>query len=110
MTKRIEQSLIRLLVWNALAGAFLGCVFAAFLLFMDVGGLGTLLAHAENPLPALFLLFGGFAVTFGCAVCGTAIMALPADDQDDGPGGGHRKDERDMELALIPIPVRVRRK
>jgi hypothetical protein len=110
MTKRIEQSLIRLLVWNALAGAFLGCVFAGFLLYMDVGGLGTMLARAENPLPALFLLFGSFAVTFGSAVCGTAIMALPKNDRDDGPGGGHREDERELKLALIPIPVRVRRK
>jgi hypothetical protein len=110
MTKRIEQSLIRLLVWNALAGAFLGCVFADFLLYMDVGGLGTMLARTENPLPALFLLFGSFAVTFGSAVCGTAIMALPKNDRDDGPGGGHREDERELKLALIPIPVRVRRK
>ena len=77
---------------------------------MDVGGLGTMLARAENPLPALFLLFGSFAVTFGSAVCGTAIMALPKNDRDDGPGGGHREDERELKLALIPIPVRVRRK
>ena len=56
------------------------------------------------------LLFGGFAVTFGSAVCGTAIMSLPSDDRDDGPSGGHREDERDLELALIPIPVRARRK
>ena len=110
MTQRLEQSLVRLLVWNALAGAALGCVFAAFLLYMDVGGIGTLLARSESPLPALFLLFGGFAVTFGSAVCGTAIMSLPSDDQDDGPGGGHREDEREPELALIPIPVRARRK
>lgn len=110
MTKRIEQSLIRLLVWNALAGALLGCLFAAFLIYMDVGGIGTLLARADHPLSALFLLFGGFAVTFGSAVCGTAIMTLPADDRDDGPGGGQREDEHDRQLALIPVPVRTRRK
>ncbi len=108
MTKRIEQSLIRLLVWNAFAGALLGCGLAAFLLYMDVGGIGTLLARSDHPLPALFLLFGGFAVTFGSAVCGTAIMSLPTDDRDDGPGGGHREDERD--LVLIPIPIRSHRK
>jgi hypothetical protein len=28
----------------------------------------------------LSLLFAGFAITFGSAVCGSAIMSLPADD------------------------------
>ena len=110
MTKRIEQSLIRLLVWNALAGAFLGCVFAAFLLYMDVSNIGTLLARAQYPMPALFLFFGSFAVTFGSAVCGTAIMALPTDDQEDGPGGGRRQREDEADLVLIPVPIRLRRK
>jgi hypothetical protein len=41
-------------------------------------------------------------VTFGSAVCGTAIMGRSdvRDDRDDGPGGGRRE--------LIPIPIRVR--
>ncbi len=98
---RSEQNMIRLLAWNALAGAVLGILFAAFLVYWDVAGLGSLLAKSDRPLPALFLLFGGFAITFGSAVCGTAIMGL-RDDRDDGPGGGHRE--------LIPIPIRVRRK
>lgn len=101
MTKRAEQELIRVVLWNALAGAMLGVLFAAFLVYWDVGDIGTLLARSEQPIPALLLLFGGFAVTFGSAVCGTAIMGL-TDDRDDGPGGGRRE--------LAPIPVRVRRK
>jgi hypothetical protein len=101
MTKHAEQDLIRLVLWNAFAGAMLGVLFAAFLVYWDVGGIGTLLARSEQPVPALLLLFGGFAVTFGSAVCGTAIMGLE-DDRDDGPGGGRRQ--------LIPIPVRARRK
>lgn len=99
MTKPVEHNLIRLLVWNAIAGATLGVLFAGFLLYWDVGGIGSLLLRSDQPLPALLLLFGGFAVTFGSAVCGTAIMGLE-DDRDDGPGGGR----------LEPIPVRVRRK
>ncbi len=101
MTKRAEQDLIRVLLWNALAGAMLGVLFAAFLVYWDVGGIGTLLARSEQPISALLLLFGGFAVTFGSAVCGTAIMSLK-NDRDDGPGGGRRE--------LVPIPIRVRRK
>jgi hypothetical protein len=103
MTKRAEQDLIRLVLWNGLAGAMLGVLFAAFLVYWDVGGIGTLLARSDQPIPALLLLFGGFAVTFGSAVCGTAIMGMDlTDDRDDGPGGGRRE--------LVPIPVRVRRK
>jgi hypothetical protein len=98
---RSDESLIRLLAWNALAGAVLGILFAAFLVYWDVAGLGTLLAQSDRPVPAFLLLFGGFAITFGSAVCGTAIMGL-SDDRDDGPGGGHRE--------LIPIPLRIRRK
>lgn len=101
MTQRSEQNLIRLLIWNAVAGAGLGVLFAAFLVYWDVAGLGALLANSDRPWPAIVLLFGGFAVTFGSAVCGTAIMGLK-DDGDDGPGGGRRE--------LVPIPVRVRRK
>jgi hypothetical protein len=46
-------------------------------------------------------LFAGFAVTFGGAVCGTALMSL-TDDRDDDDHGGR--------LQPIPVPVRVRRK
>lgn len=101
MIQRSDMRMIRLLVWNAAAGAGLGILFAAFLVYRDVAGLGSLLAHSDNPLPAMILLFGGFAVTFGSAVMGTAIMALRDDrDRDDGPDGGR----------LVPIPIRVRRK
>jgi hypothetical protein len=103
MTKRAEQDLIRILLWNAFAGAMLGVLFAAFLVYWDVGGIGTLLARSDHPLSALLLLVGGCAVTFGSAVCGTAIIGRSdvSDDRDDGPGGGHRE--------LIPIRVRARR-
>ncbi|MDB5642396.1 MAG: hypothetical protein JWN07_1713 [Hyphomicrobiales bacterium] len=103
MTKRAEQDLIRILLWNAFAGAMLGVLFAAFLVYWDVAAIGTLIARSDQPAPALLLLFGGFAVTFGSAVCGTAIMGLSdvSDDRDDGPGGGRRE--------LIPIRVRARR-
>ncbi|MDB5507695.1 MAG: hypothetical protein JWL93_164 [Hyphomicrobiales bacterium] len=101
MTQRSDRRVIRLLAWNAAAGAALGILFAAFLVFWDVAGIGTLLARSEAPLPALALLFAGFAVTFGGAVCGTALMSL-TDDRDDDDHGGR--------LQPIPVPVRVRRK
>jgi hypothetical protein len=103
MTKRAERQLISILLWNALGGAMLGVLFAAFLLYWDVAGIGSLIAASDRPWPAILLLFGGFAVTFGSAVCGTAIMGQ-RDDRDDGPGGGHRDPGE-----LIPIELRIRR-
>ena len=102
MSKHAQQDLIRILAWNAFAGAMLGVLFAAFFVYRDVGGLGLWIARSDHPLSALLLLCGGFAVIFGSAVCGTAVMGRRdvRDDRDDGPGGGHSD--------LIPIPIRVR--
>ncbi len=64
---------------HALLGVGFGCLFAAVTLWLDVGGLWTLLWRSPDWIVALCLLFGGFAVTFGSAVAGTAIMLLPDD-------------------------------
>ena len=97
MERRSDQRVIRLLAWNAAFGAVLGMSFAAFLVVWDVAGLGTLLARSDAPVPAFVLLLAGFAITFGSAVCGTAIMSID-DEGDDDPDDGR----------LEPIPVRVR--
>ena len=106
----LKDPVVRLVVVNWLLGMLAGLLCAGLVLWFDLGGLRGLLLRSDFWVQGLALLFGGFAVTFGSAVCGTAIMSLAKDDRDDGPGGGHREDEREPELALIPVPVRVRRK
>jgi hypothetical protein len=61
------------------AGALAGCLFVVALLFLNVGGLGTLIARdAARTLPLLMLLIG-FALLFGIAVSisGFAFVERP---------------------------------
>jgi hypothetical protein len=92
--------IVHLVVRNWIAGALLGAVFAGMLIWSDLGGMGRLLLRSDPVWPPLLLLFGGFAVTFGALVAGTAIMLIPKDDEppDNPPGGGR----------MIPIRVRAR--
>lgn len=75
------------------AGALAGGLFVVALLFLNVGGLGTLIARDEaGALPLLMLLIG-FAVLFGVAVAisGLAFVERPK---------GHRQ-------QWTPIAVRA---
>lgn len=90
---------VHLVVYNWLLGAGIGAGFAALVIWSDLAGLGALILRSEPIWPPLALLFGGFALTFGSLVAGTAIMLAPRDDDppDDPPGG-----------RLIPIRVTAR--
>ncbi len=66
--------LIRFLAVHAILGVVIGFALAGALIAFDVAGLGTLIAQAKNPVTAGMLLFFGFAVTFGSAVMGGAIL------------------------------------
>lgn len=81
---RPDLRIVRFVLWQSALGAGLGMALAVLLLVFDTGGLRTLLLKSDAWPAALSLLLAGFAITFGSAVCGSAIMSLPADD--DGPG------------------------
>ena len=91
---------VYLVIGNMLAGAALGAVFAAMMVWFDLGGIGRLILNADPIWQPIALLFGGFAVTFGSIVAGTAIMLIPADDHpaEDPPGG-----------SMITVPAVARR-
>ncbi len=76
MLRKPDFRVPRLIVVNWIVGMGFGALFAATLLWLDVAGLGGLIWRSESQSAALFLLFGGFAVTFGSAVSGTAIMLM----------------------------------
>ncbi len=92
-----RDPLIRIVIVNWILGACLGVAFAALMLAVDVGGLRGLMWGHTISIPALVLLFGGFAITFGGLVAATAIMMIKDDDDSDG-GRSYR---------LVPIPVRL---
>jgi hypothetical protein len=96
---------LKLVLSHAALGSVFGLVFAVVLVLLDAHGLGTLLRRSDSAVVAFVLLAGGFMITFGSLVAGSAIMLLP-DDGDDGHGGGgpgrHRRE------SLLPIRVRSR--
>jgi len=95
--------LVRFILRNIALGVGIGWVFLAAILWSDMGGLYTLIRHASNGFIPLYLLFGGFAVTFGPAAVATAVLL------------GHEfRDDDDMDKAskapvtrLTPAPARA---
>ncbi len=92
-----RDPLVRIIIVNWIVGACLGVAFAAVILSADVRGMHSLMLGHNISVPALALLFGGFAITFGGVVAATAIMLIREDDDNDG-GRSSR---------LQPVPVRA---
>jgi hypothetical protein len=111
MRRRLEDlfrrnETLRLVLAHAGIGALLGLAFAVALVVLDAHGIGALILNSESGAVAFLLLAGGFMVTFGSLVAGSAVMLLPRDGDDGhGGGGGGRRDR-----VLVPIPVRSRRR
>jgi hypothetical protein len=72
--------ILRDMVLPGLAGALAGVIGAAALLAADVGGLRTLMGASPHGWVGAVLLSVGFAVTFGSAAIGAAVMALGAEE------------------------------
>ena len=106
MHRRADTSLfarnpaLRLVLTQAALGSALGLAFAALLVIFDAHGVGTLIRESDIGIVAFVLLAGGFMVTFGSLVAGSAVMLL----DDTTPRSGGLRDE----AGLVRIPVRVR--
>ncbi len=95
---------LRMLLVQAGCGALLGLAFAIGLTVLDVDGIGALIRGSDTGMIAFILLAGGFMVTCGSVVAGTAIMMMRNDD-DDHDGGHHERS-----AVLVPVPVRATRR
>jgi len=80
--------LLRYLLIHCAGGVAAGWLMLAGLIWCDAAGLGTLIAHADGAFVPLFILAASFAVTFGSAAMGSAIMLLGEDGD-----GRHQRDE-----------------
>ncbi len=81
--------MLRFLALNLGVGVGLGIAFAALIVMGNVGELKTLIAGAENPWLAIFLLYFMCALTFGSLAMGAAVMSMPYDEPpDDDRGDG----------------------
>lgn len=73
--------LVKYVLISAMDGVAAGWTFLLILLWLDIGGLGTLVHGADNGAVALLVLLLSFGVTFSLVGLGWRIMVLlPEDD------------------------------
>lgn len=82
MTKAQQEAklLNKLLLTSACKGTCCGWIFLAVLLIANVGGMGDVILKSSSVFLAVPLLMVGFAITFGSAGMGHAVMSIPAKD------------------------------
>ncbi|MGO9544647.1 MAG: hypothetical protein ACLPPF_07620 [Rhodomicrobium sp.] len=75
--------LVRFLLVNCAIGVIAGWVLLAAILATDTAHLRTLIWNSSSPEEPILLLAAGFAITFGSAAMGAAVMMLRPGDGDD---------------------------
>ncbi|PZU82598.1 MAG: hypothetical protein DI528_19050 [Shinella sp.] len=75
--RRDHWEMLRFLAVNALFGAGLGIVVAITLMWLDIGGLGTRLGRASNPILPALMVAVPLGLTFAAAVTASAVMLMP---------------------------------
>ncbi len=76
--------LIRFLLVNCAIGITGGWTLLAAIIVTDTARLRTLIWNEASPEVPIILLAAGFAITFGSAAMGAAVMAMrPGDDSDN---------------------------
>jgi hypothetical protein len=74
------MELLRYVLPHVAAGSVAGVAGAAAVIATNVGSLRDLVMHADGGWMACALLMFGFALTFGSAALGHAIVMLGADE------------------------------
>lgn len=74
--------LIRFVLVNSAIGMLIGWAIAGAVLWFDIGGFGTMVAHSGNRPVILFILAMSFGSTFAFAYLATAVWLLPTDKDD----------------------------
>jgi hypothetical protein len=86
-TRSNRNPLLRLLAINCLAGMFVAVLMVGGLLWTDTAQLWTLISTTQDPVTPIVLLGFGLMLTLGSVAMGTAIMALPYEDDKEPPKG-----------------------
>jgi len=93
MRPRNEPDLMRLYLRHCAIGFLLSAVFVGLLLWLDVAGLGSLIARSDVGWLAVFLLWYFNGTVFGSVQFAIVVMSQAQADNDDQRG------------TLIPVPV-----
>ena len=75
--RKDHWQMLRFMAVNAAAGALIGIISAVAIIWLDIGGIGTRIAHAANPVVPVLLLVLPFATVFGGVVVASAIVTMP---------------------------------
>jgi len=98
--------LLRLLAINCAAGIAIALLALGGLLMTDAP-LRVLILRDQSPFVALALLGGGFIVTFGSVVMGTAIMRLGGEQGSPPASGTGRRRRGGNAPSAHVVPVHV---
>jgi hypothetical protein len=96
----VRDPLYRLLLVNLAAGLTAAVFLFGGLLLINPGRLRDLILSDQSPEIALLLLLFGFAITFGSAAMGTAIMMIGK--RRAPPSGG-----KPGRLEPLAVPVKA---
>lgn len=69
--------MLRFMAVNAAFGALIGVLTAVAIIWLDIGGIGTRIAQASNPVIPVLLLVAPFAFVFGGVVTASALLMMP---------------------------------
>ena len=75
--RRDHAQMLRFLAVNAAIGMLIGFAASALIMVLDLGGIGTRIAHASNPILPVVLIALPMALVFGGAVAASAIWLMP---------------------------------
>ena len=92
--------LVRFVLRNIAIGVSVGWLLLAAILYLDLGGLWSLISHSSYWFAALFLLVGGFAVTFGPAAVASAVL-MGCEFREDDTDQASRAPVADLAPALL---------
>ncbi|MCO5158976.1 MAG: hypothetical protein M9945_19950 [Aquamicrobium sp.] len=75
--RKDHWQMLRFMAVNAAAGVLLGILTAAAIIWLDLGGIGTRIGQAANPVIPVLLLVVPFATVFGGVVTASALLTMP---------------------------------
>lgn len=107
VSRLLAQPFFRLLAINWLIGAFAAAIVLGGLLWLDTGGLRSLILASDQPWLPILVLLAGLMITLCSAAMGAAIMALPSEPGNDSGCRMRLKVKGVLEPALAPVPAAV---
>lgn len=73
---------INTIIFHSVAGFLFGVLAVVAILWLDINGIGTMVANSDKKLTFIALLVAGFGSTFGMAVSGTAIWLKATEEPE----------------------------